>query len=101
MRISLLVLISVFVLALSSCKTQKMVINYLEDLKDTTTKKSYYITEPVIQKNDLLSVQVSSSSLDPQIDQLYNLQLTPGASQGNSQMLGYLVDQKGYVELPR
>ncbi|MCU7551279.1 polysaccharide biosynthesis/export family protein [Chitinophagaceae bacterium LB-8] len=85
-------------LVFASCKTQKAVYNYLEDMKDTAVGKQFYIAEPVIQKNDQLSIQVYSASLDPQVDQLYNM--NPG---GGGQQLGYgyLVDQKGNLELPR
>ncbi|MBD0375661.1 MAG: polysaccharide biosynthesis/export family protein, partial [Flavisolibacter sp.] len=75
-----------------SCGTpQRAVYNYLEDVRDTSFKKNVYIAESVIQKNDLLSIQVYSASLDPSVDALYNA--TAGA--------GYLVDVKGNIEMPR
>jgi len=72
-------------------------------MKDTTAAKSFYITEPVIQKNDQLSIQISSAALDPEIDLLYNQQTSAGGVSGQQQQLqyGYLVDQKGNLELPR
>jgi polysaccharide biosynthesis/export protein len=82
----------------SSCRTQRVWYNYLEDFTDTTTKKSFYIAEPLIQKNDQLSIQISSSSLDPEVDQIYN----SGVSNYNAQtpqLYGNLVDQKGNIEL--
>ncbi|MEI6950293.1 polysaccharide biosynthesis/export family protein [Paraflavisolibacter sp. H34] len=101
MRVTLLLLIGLGLL-LGSCKTPRLVYNYLEDFKDTTTRKSYFIAEPVIQANDLLSVQISSSSLDPEVDQLFNQRLGGGGGGGgNSPLRGYLVDQKGNLELPR
>src|SRR5438093_981683 len=104
MRLYFLLLVCGSVLLLTSCKTQKIVYNYLEDLKDTTTKKEFYIAEPVIQKNDQLSVQIYSASLDPQVDQLYNqpgMGTSGGAATQTAQLYGYLVDQKGNIELPR
>jgi polysaccharide export outer membrane protein len=83
------------------------VYNYLEDLTDTSTKKPYFITEPVIQKNDQLTIQIYSASLDEKVDLLYNQQVSGGISgsynqsSGGQNMYGYLVDQKGNVELPR
>lgn len=95
-------IIAFFVLALSSCRPQRAVYNYLEDFTDTASKKSFYIAEPVIQKNDQLSIQISSEALDVEIDPLFNQQMS-GISGGSQQqqIWGYLVDQKGNVELPR
>jgi polysaccharide export outer membrane protein len=83
------------------------VYNYLEDLTDTSTKKPYFIKEPVIQKNDQLTIQIYSASLDEKVDLLYNQQVSGGISgsynqsSGGQSSYGYLVDQKGNVELPR
>ncbi len=85
----------------SSCSTQKRaVFNYLEDITDTTFKANVFITEPIIQKNDMLSIQITSASLDPQVDALYNMIMQQGGG-GGQQMMGYLVDLKGDIELPR
>jgi polysaccharide biosynthesis/export protein len=88
-----------FSVLLVSCGTQKRVVyNYLEDIKDTSFRKNVYIAESVIQKNDLLSILVSSASLQPGVDQLYNLPVFEGST---AQTTGYLVDVKGNIELPR
>lgn len=85
----------------TSCTTQKRAVyNYLEDIADTTFKTSVFMAEPVIQKNDLLSIQIASASLDPTVDGLYNMQMQQGGGQGQ-QMMGYLVDIYGKIELPR
>jgi Periplasmic protein involved in polysaccharide export len=90
-----------FLVLLASCGTQKRATyNYLEDIKDTSFKKGVYMTEPVIQKNDLLSIQVYSMSTDPRADQLYNLPVN-SSSQGNTQLQGFLVDPRGNIEYPR
>ena len=89
MRLFLVVFLGA--LFLFSCQTQRAVYNYLEDVRDTSFKKTVYIAESVIQKNDLLSIQIYSASLDPGVDALYNT--TAGA--------GYLVDVKGNIEMPR
>ncbi|MFL5789273.1 MAG: polysaccharide biosynthesis/export family protein [Flavisolibacter sp.] len=102
MRISLSLLL--FVLILSSCGSQKRATyNYLEDVKDTSFKKSVYMFEPIIQKSDLLSIQVYSASTNIEADKLYNLPVinTGGASQGNNQQQGILVDQEGNIDYPR
>jgi len=100
MRFSLLaiILLSLFFV---SCRTQRAVYNYLEDVNDSTFRKSVYIAEPIIQKNDLLSIQVYSAALDPQVDQLYNIQVQQGGVGQNSQLMGYLVDVHGNIEMPR
>jgi polysaccharide biosynthesis/export protein len=100
MRSFLLFLITAFILFLSSCRPQRAVYNYLEDMTDTSSKKSFYIAEPVIQKNDQLSIQISSASLDPAVDALYNQQYN-SAMGSQYQTFGYLVDQRGNIELPR
>src|SRR5688500_7589936 len=87
---------------LLSCRSQRAVYNYLEEIRDTSFKKSVFITEPVIQKNDLISIRVYSASLDPSVDQLYNMagsQQTQNAQ--NLQFTGYLVDVNGNIEMPR
>jgi len=98
MRSFFFLVFSLSILLLASCKPQKAIFNYLEDMTDTTSKKSFYIAEPVIQKNDQLSIQVTSASLDPAVDALYNQQYVGTGSQYS---YGYLVDQKGNLELPR
>ncbi|WP_066406880.1 polysaccharide biosynthesis/export family protein [Flavisolibacter tropicus] len=102
MRFSSLAII-LFSLFFISCGTQRAVYNYLEDVNDSTFRKSVYIAEPSIQKNDLLSIQVYSAALDPQIDALYNMQGVQGGggSAQGGQLGGYLVDVHGNIELPR
>lgn len=99
MRLLIFSIISSLILA--SCQPQRAVYNYLEDLTDTTTQNPFFITEPVIQKNDLLSIQISSASLDPRVDQDYNILNQVVGGQISLQPIGYLVDQKGNIELPR
>jgi polysaccharide export outer membrane protein len=95
----------IFSIVFSACTTQRAIYNYLEDVNDTSFRRSVYIAEPVIQKSDLISIQVYSAATDPTIDALYNLpiqgQAMGGGTQGMGQMGGYLVDVNGNVELPR
>jgi polysaccharide biosynthesis/export protein len=98
MRSFLLFFLTAFILFLSSCRPQRAVYNYLEDMTDTSSKKPYFIAEPVIQKNDQLSIQITSAALDGSVDALYNQQY--GGISGQFSY-GYLVDQKGNIELPR
>ena len=87
-----------------SCNTQKKVpYNYLEGVTDTTGKDTIKTFEPLIQKYDLLSIQVyTSTTKSLETDALYNLPQvsTANASQTNLQN-GYLVDKNGDIEFPK
>src|SRR4030095_2879499 len=69
-----------------SCNSQKKVVyNYMEDINDTLAKEAVKNFEPVIQKNDLLSIQIYSNSTKPEIsDALYNPPALTGSSLGGS-----------------
>ena len=96
-----LVIIAISSLFFVSCRTQRAVYNYLEDVNDSSFRKTVYITEPVIQKNDLLSIRVYSAALDPQVDALYNMPTAGGPEARTEQAMGNLVDVHGNIELPR
>jgi polysaccharide export outer membrane protein len=84
-----------------SCGTQHKLPNYLENAVDTTIKEEVKFPELIIQKNDLLSIQVYSLSTQPEkSDVLYNL---PAASAGGTSGSagGFLVDANGNIEFPR
>lgn len=85
---------------LSSCGTQKKSLQYIENYADTTKKYQVSYTEPLIQKNDLLSIFVYSEATIREIDELYNLPNLGGVSTGGSAQ-GFLVDNSGYIEYPR
>jgi len=91
----------------ASCSPQKKIsFNYIENAKDTLNKNVVKYSEPVIQKNDLLSIQVYSLSTKPEIsDELYNPVAINGnmasSSTGNSGGKGYLVDIDGNLRFPR
>jgi polysaccharide export outer membrane protein len=89
------------VLFFVSCAPQKKSsYYYLENLKDTTGKDVVADFDPVIQKNDLLSIQVYSASTDAKVDALYNMTVNAGGNSGN-QVTGFLVDQGGNIDYPR
>jgi polysaccharide export outer membrane protein len=89
------------VLCFSSCSPQKKTsYYYLENLQDTTGKETLENYEPVIQKNDLLSIQVYSAATDPKVDALYNL-VNTNTSGSSNQAAGFLVDANGNIEYPR
>lgn len=101
-RTANILVILIFSCLLFSCRTQRAVYNYLEDVQDTSFRKNVYIAEPVIQPSDLLSIRVYSASVDPTIDALYNLPTQGNAANAqNNPLNGFLVDVRGDVELPR
>ena len=87
---------------LSSCRSQKEVsYNYIEGVTDTTGKDALKYAEPIIQKNDLLSIQVYSNSTKPDVsDVLYNPPALSNVASTNPGA-GYLVDNEGNIKFPR
>jgi polysaccharide biosynthesis/export protein len=79
-------------LSFSSCYNAKKLI-YLDNIGDAEISRKLDNLEPVIQKNDLLSITVSSPN--PAATQIFNPS-NPGASQAG----GYLVNQDGFIEFP-
>ena len=91
-----------------SCNSQKKAVyNYIENANDTLVKDAVKSFEPIIQKNDLLSIQVYSNSTKPEIsDALYNPAAVSGSSAGTSGgggggSSGYMVDMDGNIRFPR
>lgn len=93
-----------------SCGTQQKLPAYLQNYSDTSGKQAVKTPDLLIQKNDMLSIQVYSASTKPEIsDALYNLPVAspsssalPGGTGGaSSASPGYLVDNTGNIEYPR
>src|SRR4030095_7624509 len=87
-----------------SCSSQKHTpYNYIENMPDTVGKGVVKNVELIIQKNDLLSIQVYSNSIKPEIsDAIYNpavLNATGGG--GHNTAVGYLVELEGNITFPR
>jgi polysaccharide export outer membrane protein len=104
MRFSPFIVFILFLFILTSCHEQKTVpYNYLENVRDTIGKDAVKNFEPVIQKKDLLSIQVYTTTTAADItDKQYNLPQTNNANAGQSAILtGYLVDQDGNIEFPK
>lgn len=72
------------------CTPQKVI--YLDNIGDAEITKTIDDLEPVIQKNDLLSITVSSPN--PTATQVFN------PSNSSAQATGYLVNQQGFIEFP-
>jgi polysaccharide biosynthesis/export protein len=100
MKLFSILLFTFFSLVFFSCRTQKKAIenyNYLQAVGDSNISKQLNIIEPIIQKNDLLSIRVYSASTKPDVsDALYNLPNTTDPATN-----GFLVDAEGNIEYPR
>lgn len=89
-----------FVVVLASCTNMKKVA-YINNISDTEIKNAVTTLEPVIQKNDLLSITISSPNATA--SQPFNTVVTVSSSALGytaTQAAGYLVDQDGYIDLP-
>ena len=110
MKLQNLIFLLGFIVFISSCKVQQKMPNYLEGTTNENIEKNVSIPELIIQKNDLLAIQVYSDYIpkEPNPDALYN-QPTPaggavgGVTAANTTMTtgGYLVDANGNIDYPR
>jgi polysaccharide export outer membrane protein len=83
----------------SSCAPRRTLPNnYLQNINDSTGKDTFSMPDPLIQKSDLLSIQVYSASIIPEADAPYNL---PNQGSANVATSGFLVDARGNIEFPR
>jgi polysaccharide export outer membrane protein len=97
--LSILIFPIIVITLFSSCKTQRA-LGYLEDFTDTSGKIQVKYPEPLIQKNDILSVMVYSDAIDGgKTDAMYNLANAGTSSSASTQ--GFLVDNDGYIQYPR
>jgi polysaccharide export outer membrane protein len=99
-KLSLFVL-PVLLLAVSCVNTKKA--TYFNDIQDSTIPLKLEDLEPVIRKNDLLSISVSSINATatevfntPNITAIQSSTATGGIVQAS----GYLVNQDGYIKFP-
>jgi polysaccharide export outer membrane protein len=105
-------LLLVFSCLLFSCVSTKKAA-YFNNVNDTSLASVKGDFEPVIQKNDILQINVSA--MNPQEAMLYNLPntyspgaATPAATGGThsatvavaNPVAGYLVNQEGYIQFP-
>jgi polysaccharide export outer membrane protein len=86
---------------ITSCATQKNTL-YLQDIRDTTVTVNGNF-EPLIQKNDVLQINVSS--LNPEDATIYNAGNSVSPTSGGANMSGialggFLVDQQGMIQYP-
>ncbi|MEP6927933.1 MAG: hypothetical protein ABI834_09870, partial [Ginsengibacter sp.] len=85
-----------------SCISARKTV-YFYDVKDTTFYQTSEENEEIIQKNDILSISISS--LNPEASAIFNTTnnfviSSTTAAGSNAQAAGYLVNTDGYIELP-
>jgi polysaccharide export outer membrane protein len=91
-----------FLLMLSSCVNTRKT-TYFNDIENGVYKTSYEAPQPVIHKNDLLSIYVSS--LNAEASSIYNApgqsSTTTASANGTAvQNVGYLVNVEGNIQFP-
>jgi len=87
---------------LASCTSTKEV-TYFNELSDSEIDYKVQNIEPVIQKNDLLNINIASLNGDAnQIFNLYSVSTSIGNANAGTvtQTTGFLVDQDGNIQLP-
>lgn len=95
MKFNRIALLLVFPLYFFSCKPAQKIPNYLENVTDTSGHGEVKIPDLRIQKNDLLSIQIISLSLNPEKSDVPYNQPSIGGSGGETP--GYLVDNNGDI----
>lgn len=94
-----------FLLVFAACRNSQELINtynYFEKHGDTLNTLVRQLKEPVIQKNDILSIMVHSASLNQEQAQVFNV-LNSGQTSGGGNTIatqGYLVDFEGNINMP-
>jgi polysaccharide export outer membrane protein len=102
MSLNVFLLSCIVIFLCSSCGNTKAV-TYFNNIADTSLQSPVTGIEPVIQKGDLLSISVSSTS--PDATTMFNTSNTPASnrdvsSSALSQAVGYLVSQNGTIDFP-
>lgn len=100
--IRLLPIILILITSTTSC-VQTRYVSYLNNALDTVYVKETKQQEVAIQKNDILSIHISS--LNQEASEIFNSttsqQINSSSASGNSSVgSGYLVNMDGNVELP-
>ncbi|AMM51466.1 sugar transporter [Rufibacter sp. DG15C] len=99
--LSYLLLVPCFLFFCSCASTKKVV--YFNNIQDSELPAGVENIEPLIQKNDLLSISVSS--LNPEATKIFNTpnvtdSEAPDFSGRATSVSGYLVNSQGYIQFP-
>lgn len=89
----------------SSCSTRKEIV-YFQGADRLDGKESIFEFEPVFEVNDILHIKVSS--INPEVALPFQMQVGGqmgnsgggGGMQGNSSLMGYMVDINGNIQFP-
>jgi polysaccharide biosynthesis/export protein len=105
MKLSRILLLLLILAAAFACKPTKQTVTdfvYFEKNLDTLNSIIKTLEEPRIKHNDILSINVSSASLDQTQAEVFNLLNSGGGQQGGGgmMMMGYLVDYDGTITMP-
>lgn len=96
------ILLSCLLLLISSCSYKG--VPYFQDLNNTTPVKEVIANykELTVQPEDIIGISVSSLNSEASSVFNYNLNTITGTSQisPNNPIVGYLVDEKGAIQLP-
>lgn len=89
------------IISISSCATRDEVV-YFQEPEDLQGYENLMDYEPVIQKNDVLRIDVSSRNEEVVKPFQKNLggQQSGGSGGQSSSMMGYLVDPRGFIQFP-
>jgi polysaccharide export outer membrane protein len=88
---------------LFSCGSVKNV-KYFDNLQDSVIRRQTEMIDPAINKNDILSIAVTS--LNPEASAMFNMPNLPGGTafgSGNSSLgntAGYIVTEDGFIQFP-
>ena len=98
---SILLTLACFIMVSSCVNTKKT--TYFNDIQDGVFKTNHDAPLPVIHKNDLLSIYVSS--LNAEATMIFNAPSLPtttsaSANGSTSQNVGYLVNEDGKIQFP-
>lgn len=93
----------VITIVLSGCSSTRNV-RYFNNIQDSEITSAFEHLEPIIQKNDLLNISISSS-VNPEASQIFNNAPATDAELVNVTgraipVSGYLVDHDGKIEVP-
>ena len=100
-QLSLCLKMAFIAFSIASCTTTQKT-TYFESVTDMSIPTAFENYEPIIQKNDILSVYISS--LNPEASAVFNAPNTQATSTstttGSTSAGGYLVNSEGNIQLP-
>ena len=99
-------LLGLFIIALllNSCATKKEIVYFYEGKETLEGRKNLLDYEPKIEKNDVLRINVSSSSINEEIVKPFQMktggQQSAGGGNQDPSLTGYLVSPDGEINFP-